>query len=113
MTRDIHPSTFYQLFRTIRDYKITIGSKKEVFKIKKKQITGYSISFEHFRALRYHFGQLADKDKKDIEEECGSRAKVVASEQKPFVITYKCSTSSITLKCHYESLNSYGNVTSP
>ena len=119
VTRDIHPSTFYQVFRAIRDYKITFGTKAEVFKNKRKQVTGYSLSFTHFGALKFHLCQLTEKEKEDIEKEflsksfaCGSRAKVVASDQKPFVITYKCSTSSLTLKCHYETTNSYGNVTS-
>ena len=105
-------------YLAIRDYKITFGTNAEVFKNKRKQVTGYSLSFTHFGALKFHLCQLTEKEKKDIEEDffsksfaCGSRAKVVTSDQKLFVITYKnVQTSSLTLKCHYETTNSYGNM---
>lgn len=118
VSRDIHHDTFYQVFRCIRDYVPSIAVYTEV-KRNKKKVTGYNIKFEHIGPFTFHLSQLAEELKDTVSSEflrktfaCGSRAKVVATKDKPLVINYKCSTNVMTMICHFETKNSYGNVTS-
>ena len=108
VSREIFKDTFYQVFRAIRDYKITVGTYTNVIRNKKKVITGYSFRFVHFGAFKYHFSQLAITEKSVVEQSlskpfpCGSIANVVITEEKPLEISYKCSSSTLVLKCHFE-----------
>jgi len=78
--RELHRDTFHQAFRAVRDYKITLGVKASITKNKKKSFINelFSKTFA-----------------------CGSVGKIVITEKKPLEITYKCSTSTMQLKCHY------------
>ena len=116
VVREIHVNIFYQIFRAIRDYKITFGTETSELRNSKKQVTSYSVKFSHFGAFRYHLGQLSGKEKEEVVTllkktfPTGGNGNVVVSEEKPVILTYKVST--LVLKCHFETVNRYGHVTS-
>jgi hypothetical protein len=116
--RELHRDTFHQAFRAVRDYKITLGVKASITKNKKKTTTSYTLLFTRDGVARYYLRHLANKSKSFINElfsktfACGSVGKIVITEKKPLEITYKCSTSTMQLKCHYNTVNSFGNLTS-
>lgn len=119
VNRDLHKDIFYQVFRAIRDYKIQFGTLTEVTRNKKNIVTSYSIFFEHLGSFKYHISKLCKRDKKEIADlyfskvfSCGSKANIVVTKEKPAVITFKCTRSILTSKCHYTTVNKYGNTTS-
>ena len=118
--RELHTETFKQVFRAVRDYKVQIGTgvKASTTSNKKKETTSYTLTFTCYGPAKYHLRQLANKTESFINKlftktfACGSVGKIVITEEKPLGITYKCSTSTMQLKCYYTTTNSFGNVTS-
>ena len=118
VTRDLHKNTFYEVFRAVRDFEVKFGTHTSVLRNKKNCITSYTIIFEHFGALKFHLSKLTKKDKTEVVEflsksfSCGSKAEIIATEEKPVVLCYRCSNNILTLKCHYKIENVYGRLTS-
>jgi len=118
VSRDIHKTIFYQAFIAVRDYETKFGTQTAVSRNKKNIVTGYSITFEHFGAFKFHLSKLCNQSKQEVANllsksfSCGSKGKVIVTNEKPAVITYNCTRNSLTLKCHYETVNVYGNTTS-
>ena len=111
----IHESVFYEIFRAIRDYKISYGREIEVVRDKKNSIKEYIIKFNHFGALAFHLKQLTNIN--IIERftkinASGNKAEVQATSEKPAIIRYKKSTGAFTIQLHYRVSNRYGNVCS-
>lgn len=116
--RDIHSDTFYQLFRCIRDFRSQVGIKTKTEKNKKGKPTLRMITFSHFGHFRFHVGKLTGLSEREVKDHlskifpCKSRGQVLATEEKPITISFKCSTNVMTVKCHFQTKNVYGNVTS-
>ena len=83
---------------------------------KKNKVTGYTVLIKHFGAFKFHLRQLANKEKEEVEESlkksfaCWSRATVIVSEEKPALISFKCSTNTITVRC-VSAASNLGNKT--
>lgn len=118
--REIYIDTFKQVFRAVRDYKTNIGftTATKTTGRRGSKVSEYSLTFTHLGVAKFHLAQLVNGNKDLVEKAflkkftCGSVGKVVVSEEKPLTITYKCSSSNMELKCHFITINSFGNVTS-
>ena len=113
---NIHFGVFYEWFKAIEDFHIHFGRTTEIKRNKKRKPTEYTINFTHFGCLKFHIEKIIGKDKLakyfQKENKSGARAKVVVNEEKPAIMSYKLSTSSLTLTVKYEVENRYGMVCS-
>ena len=101
-------------FKAIEDFHIHSGRTTEIKRNKKKKPTEYTINFTHFGCLKFHIEKIIDKDKlgKYFQKENKSEAKpkVVITEEKPAIMSYKLSTGSLILSVNYGMGNHYGMV---
>jgi len=117
-SREINVAIFYEVYCAVRIYKSNFGYITSTVKNKKGNIRSYEIKFTHQGAFEYHMSELSGFKKSDVKKYLqktfpnNCKARVVVSTEKPVLLIYKRSTSVCNLKCFYETINSFGNVTS-
>ena len=87
-------------------------------KTKKGEVKSHTLTFVHLGTFIHHLSKLSGLSKRDVKEsltktfanECV--AEVIVSPEKPVVLNFKVSTNICTLKCHFQTKNKFGNVTS-
>ena len=97
---NIHFGVFYEWFTAIEDFHIHFGRITEIKRNKKKKPTEYTINFTHFGWLKFHIEKVIVKDKLgkyfQKKNKSGAKAKVVITEEKPAIMSYKLTQPAIT-----------------
>jgi len=118
LSREIISNVFFEVYRAVRDFVPFYGFKTSCERNKKGKVVQYHIEFVHLGTFIHHFKELTGLPKTSIKNfikktfSTGCKANVVISEEKPFSLTYKLTTSVVTVRCHFETVNRFGNVTS-
>ena len=117
-TREINSFVFYEAYRAVRDYVISRGFTATCEKNKKGKVLSYNITFTHLGTFIFHLSQLSGLNKTEVSNSLKKvfpndcKANVIVSNEKPAVLTFKVTTCVCLLRCHYETMNRFNNVTS-
>ena len=114
LTREIHPSTFYEIFRTIRDDGFEDFVECCVVRDKKSKIISYKMTFKSLGIVKHHLKKMCERDdihnfftKKFRDQSVGS---LHVSEDSPALLSYKLKTNKCNLTSTYQIKSIYGTV---
>ena len=112
VTERLHYKIFFEQFEAIEDHCVSFGRTTEIHrdKTKLRKVKGYTITFHHLGALKFHIRQTVSKKKLVLEKKnktAGAKAIVAVSAKKPAVLHFDIKKEHLILCLRYELLNRY------
>lgn len=115
VTEYIAPPIYYELFRAVRDYKISAGFVAETVKDSKNCTKEYLLEFNHLQVFKHHLQEVLEEEI-DLffhkTNSIGNVGCVVASPERKITLQYKVKTGALFISMHYSVTNKYGNLIS-